>query len=484
MKVNNYPVILWFRQDLRISDNPALKAALSHNKPLVPVYIQDVRDSKWSNGRASEWWLLHSLRKLDAQLRAAGSRLIIRRGKPDAVLEQLTDELAARHLFYNRRYEPQGIKEQESVERALKLKGVVIESFNASLLFEPELIKTRKGEPFKVFTPFWEACLESPAPTSLLPTPKQIMRPKRWPVGEKIDQLQLEWDESDTMNLATHWSPGADMAMKMLNSFAARRVCNYETDRDRPDLAGTSRLSPYLHFGEISPRQIWNRIQKSISGKTSGKDMPGALAFLRQLGWREFAYHLLYHFPFTTDKPLRSKYVEFPWKHSNKSLAAWRDAQTGYPIVDAGMRELVQSGWMHNRVRMIAASFLIKHLLIPWQHGARWFWEKLVDADLANNTLGWQWVAGCGADAAPFFRIFNPMLQGTKFDPEGSYVRKWIPELNGLPDRWIHCPWQAPAKNLREAGVRLGRTYPSPIVNHLVARQKALRAYNEIRAKK
>jgi deoxyribodipyrimidine photo-lyase len=269
-----------------------------------------------------------------------------------------------------------------------------------------------------------------------------------------------------------------------LKRFAAYRVRGYETDRDRLDVDGTSRLSPHLHFGEISPHRAWHHIQKATSGRAGEPGATGARAYLRQLGWREFAHYLLYHFPFTADKPLRGEYLEFPWQHSGKLFTAWREAQTGYPIVDAGMRELAQTGWMHNRVRMIAASFLTKDLLIPWQRGARWFWDRLVDADLANNTLGWQWVAGCGADAAPFFRIFNPVSQGTKFDPEGLYVRRWIPELSELPNRWIHCPWRAPKDILRAAGVALGLTYPTPLVDHLAARQKALDAYNGIRATK
>jgi deoxyribodipyrimidine photo-lyase len=484
MTKNSPIAILWYRHDLRVEDNPALRAAVSQKKQVVPVYIFNDAQSKWAPGSAGAWWLSGSLLRLDERLHAAGSRLIIRSGNPASVLEKLTAEVRAEHLYYNRRYDPPGIREQLSVER--KLKHIAIESFNASLLFEPELIKNRSGEPFKVFTPFWKACLETTVPASPLPAPKRITPPGRWPASEPIGQPGLAADENekDARNWEAHWRPGADAAKKMLQSFTRDRVQNYKSDRDRPDIGGTSRLSPHLHFGEISARHIWSLIEKSSAGRSDSANKTGADAYLRQLVWREFAHYLLYHFPFTADKPLRSEFAAFPWKYSGKSFTAWRRARTGYPIVDAGMRELEQSGWMHNRVRMIAASFLVKDLLIPWQRGAGWFWERLVDADLANNTLGWQWVAGCGADAAPFFRIFNPILQGKKFDPQGAYIRRWIPELERVPNEWIHNPWDAPAGTLAKAGVVLDKTYPSPMVDHFAAREKALEAYNAIKSKK
>jgi deoxyribodipyrimidine photo-lyase len=479
--MNESPVIIWFRQDLRTADNPAFTTALTRKQIIIPLYIYSADDSKWSPGSGSRWWLQQTLHKLDISLRTLGSRLIVRLGEADSVLEQVANEVKAKRVFYNRRYDPQGIREQTTVEQNLIRKGIALESFNGSLLYEPELIKNRKGEPFKVFTPFWNACRESMAPATPLPAPKSLPSPASWPSSERI---RFDEDEMDTMNWKAHWAPGEDASKKLLRTFASKRVGNYKTDRDRPDIAGTSRLSPYLHFGEISPRQIWTRIQKFASGKDRVADKENASSYLRQLGWREFANYLLYHYPDTMDKPLRNKFANFPWKNNAKMFNAWREGRTGYPLVDAGMRELAQTGWMHNRVRMIAASFLVKHLLIPWQRGAEWFWDRLVDADAANNTLGWQWVAGCGADAAPFFRIFNPIIQGAKFDPQGLYVRKWIPELHKLPNRWIYCPWEAPSENLANAEVKLGRTYPYPIVDHGLARQRALKAYDEIRAKK
>jgi deoxyribodipyrimidine photo-lyase len=279
-------------------------------------------------------------------------------------------------------------------------------------------------------------------------------------------------------------SPGEKGAVAMLARFLDEGIAGYPENRDRPDLPGTSRLSPHLHFGEISSRQVWHAVTaRTVSDPSRGVER-GAQAFLRQLGWREFAHHLLHHFPETPEQPLREEFAAFPWRYDGKALSAWQRGETGYPIVDAGMRELLGTGWMHNRVRMIVASFLVKDLLLPWQEGAKWFLGTLFDADLANNTLGWQWVAGCGADAAPFFRVFNPMGQGRRYDPQGDYVRKWVPELADLPSKWIQCPWQAPEDVLSDAGVTLGKTYPRPMIDHAAARERALKAWRSLKKKR
>jgi deoxyribodipyrimidine photo-lyase len=324
-----------------------------------------------------------------------------------------------------------------------------------------------------VFTPFWRACRALPPPDTPRPAPGKISKPRTWPASIPLDDLELlptiGWDAG----LAAAWSPGEAGARQRLREFVAHGLTYYHEERNRPDHAGSSRLSPHLHFGEISPRQIRHAVARKRS--------TGAETFLTEIGWREFAQHVLYHFPHTADAPLRVPFRRFPWNSDRRALRAWQRGRTGYPIVDAGMRELWTTGWMHNRVRMIAGSFLTKDLLISWREGARWFWDTLVDADLASNTLGWQWVSGCGADAAPYFRIFNPVTQGEKFDPQGVYVRRWVPELARLPDRWIHRPWSAPVDVLGAAGVRLGRDYPRPMVDHDQARRAALAALETIR---
>jgi deoxyribodipyrimidine photo-lyase len=408
--------------------------------------------------------------------------LIIRSGDPTDVISEFIEKTGANSLYFNRRYDPEGIREQQKVRKHLASRGISVHEFNAALLFEPDLVKTHKGSPYRVFTPFWNACLALPAPSPPVPAPDFLAGPKRWPSCENLKQLYLQSDPHFSDHLKAHWTPGAESANRALERFLSEGVANYITERDRPDHAGTSSLSPHLRFGEISPRQVWHSVLNRQAREKSTGFADNALAFLRQLGWREFSHHLLYHFPTTPTEPLRSEFAKFPWRNEKKLFVKWKAGNTGYPIVDAGMRQLLSTGWMHNRARMIVASFLVKDLLIPWQLGAQWFWEQLVDADLANNTLGWQWVAGCGADAAPFFRIFNPRLQGEKFDPEGSYVRLWIPELKRLRDRWIHHPWEAPESVLREANVALGRSYPIPVVDHSTARKKALTAYEQLKS--
>jgi deoxyribodipyrimidine photo-lyase len=417
--------IVWFRRDLRLSDNLALLAAVSRGAPLIPVFIwAPEEEAPWQPGAASRWWLHQSLRALDASLRSLGSRLIIRHGPSVEALRDIAQETGAGCIYWNRLYEP-GMHENFACP------GVELKSFPGHLLYEPRSVLNAAGEPYRVFTAFWKACIRMGAPEKPLTAPTRITSPTIWPRSLGLDQLELEPKVDWPAGLRETWQPGEGGAAARVRAFA---VGEYGLERDRPDHTGTSRLSPFLHFGEVSARQVWQL---------------GHEPFQRQLIWREFAHHLLYHFPQTPLEPLRPEWKRFPWKANAQHFEAWTQGRTGYPLVDAGMRELWRTGWMHNRVRMVAASFLVKHLLIPWQEGARWFWDTLVDADLANNTLGWQWVAGCGADAAPYFRIFNPLTQAEKFDPRGDYVRRWAPDP--VP----------------------------PIVDHYRARSRALAALNE-----
>lgn len=472
--------LVWFREDLRIADHPALVAAIARGGPVIPVFIWSPEDEgRWPPGAASRWWLHFSLRALSSQLQRLGARLIIRSGNAREVLRNLVTETGASGVFWNRRYEPEAVQRDTQIKSTLKKLNVFAESYNGSLIYEPWEVKTKTGGPYQVFTPFSKACLAHSEPSQPLAAPTRLAPPSEWPETLSLDELKLlpkiPWD----VGFQKAWNPGAQGAESALSAFCLAGVRGYAVDRDRPDQSGTSRLSPALHFGELSPRQIWQTVSEALH------ERPGAPVegqpYLRQLLWREFAHHLLFHFPHTPAMPLRDEFSGFPWRSDAAGLHAWQKGMTGYPIVDAGMRELWATGWMHNRVRMIAASFLVKDLLIPWQAGADWFWDTLVDADLANNTLGWQWVAGCGADAAPYFRIFNPTTQGEKFDPQGVYVRRWIPELADLSTRWIHQPASAPSHELHAAGIKLGVTYPKPIVEHDLARTRALEALQQMR---
>jgi len=476
------PAILWLRHDLRLQDNPALHAACRHGGAVVPVFVwAPEEEGAWPPGSASRWWLHHSLTSLAAAFRAAGTELVIRKGAPSAELERVAKAASANAVYWNRRYEPACISRDRHVEEGLRKAGLQTEAFSAALLHEPCVIQNKAGRPFQVFTPFWKTCLVSAEPAKPLPAPRTLPAPAHRPTSLPLAALELEPKLGWTAGLSDAWCPGSAGAHIQLQRFLHDGLLTYADGRDRPGVVGTSRLSPHLHFGEISPRQIWQAVKRFAESKA----IPAAdwrhWQFITELGWREFAHHMLYHFPHTPEQPLRPEFARFPWRQNAAWLRAWQRGQTGYPLVDAGMRELWTTGWMHSRVRMVVASFLVKNLLLPWQEGARWFWDTLVDADLANNTLGWQWTAGCGADAAPFFRIFNPVSQGEKFDPEGNYIRRWVPELACLPSAWIHHPWQAPPAMLADAGVELGRTYPLPIVSHLVSRETALEAYQRIR---
>ena len=474
--------ILWLRLDFRMADNPALVAALKQGVPVIPLFVwSPEEENEWSPGGASNWWLHQTLSNFDAGVRELGSRLIIRRGGTMEALWSVIKESGAGAVFWNRRYEPAIIARDQRIKESLKADGITADSFNAALLHEPWTIQNKSGKPFQVFTPFWKYCLTKPDPEEPSPAPKTIPAPARFPKSLTIDELGLEPRINWADGFKKTWQPGEVGAQAALKQFLTDSFENYSDTRNRPDKSGTSRLSPHLHFGEISPRQIWHGLRAGAEKRAWPLQQWRGSQFLTELGWREFAHHLLFHFPHTPTEPLRADFKKFQWRKDAAWLETWQKGRTGYPIVDAGMRELWATGWMHNRVRMIVASFLVKDLLLSWQDGAQWFWDTLVDADLAQNTLGWQWTAGCGADAAPFFRVFNPTSQGEKFDPHGDYVRRWCPELSKLPDAWIHQPYNAPPEVLSAVGIRLGETYPEPVVSHAIAREVALEAFAKFR---
>jgi deoxyribodipyrimidine photo-lyase len=449
------PVIIWFRQDLRLADNAALRAAAATGAPLVCLYVlDDAAAGDWKMGGASRWWLHHSLTALDKSLKG---HLVLRLGDAAAVLQSLMRETGADRVFWNRCYEPFAVSRDTALKADL---GEAAQSFDGALLHEPWALKTQGGTPFRVFTPFWKAMrqmevdLPQPAPRNLRFHPVK---------SEKLGDWNLLPAKPDWAN-RFDWMLGEKSAQSALYDFLDE-VNGYARARDVPDQRGTSRLSPHLHWGEISPRQIWHAVRTHGHGA-------GSETFLKELGWRDFCAQLLFHNSDLSSQPLDKRFIKFPWRKGDKDFRAWTRGQTGIPIVDAGMRQLWQTGWMHNRVRMIVASLLIKHLGIHWRRGEEWFWDTLVDADLASNSANWQWVAGCGADAAPFFRIFNPVLQGKKFDPHGGYVRRFVPELKALPDRYIHSPWEAPQPP---------PNYPAPIVDLADGRSRALNAFKALK---
>jgi len=471
------PLIYWFRQDLRIHDNPTLSAAVKTDKPIIAVYILDQNPkNKWGIGSASRWWLHHSLNELSHSISELGGRLILRKGNAIEELNNIINETQADTLYFTRQYEPYASQLEKQVHDRFS-DQIEVKRFKGYLLHEPEDIRTGNDQPYKVFTPFYKSCLKTGSPSQPVNAPESLVAYKKKISSDFLNDWKLLPKQPNWAHqFNDYWLPGENGAHQHLSEFITHAGSKYSILRNRPDVTGTSRLSAHLHFGEISPRQVWTTI------KNYQHNIPDSgEAYLRQLIWRDFSYHLLVHWPDFPDKPFRPEFGKFPWKPNKKALQKWQHGQTGYPIVDAGMRELWKTGWMHNRVRMIVASFLIKDLLIPWQQGEKWFWDTLVDANLANNAAGWQWVAGCGADAAPYFRVFNPVLQGEKFDPQGDYVRTWIPELKSLPKKYIHSPWLAPDEVLSSAGISLGKDYPQPIVDHSKARDRALDAYQELK---
>lgn len=475
--------IVWFRRDLRLADNPALRAAVDGDyEAIVPVFIHapDELDG-WAEGGAQRVWLHESLTALSAELEARGSRLIVRAGASIETLETLIEESGATAVFWNRLYDPAIAERDRKVTEALgEHEGVNVENFQAHLLFEPWQISTKQDEPYKVFTPFWKRIKKEPRRS---PLPRPASLPAVWSrIGslevKDLDLLpQVRWDDG----IQERWQPGEKGAHRQLEAFLDEAAERYDNERDIPAIAGTSYLSPHLHFGEISPQQIMHRTDEWLDEHESPAPRKHIESFQSEIGWREFSHHVLFHFPDTPTEPLDPRFEDFPWAKDGNALQAWKAGRTGIPMVDAGMRELWATGYMHNRLRMTVASFLTKNLRVAWQHGERWFWDTLVDADLANNTLGWQWAAGCGADAAPFFRIFNPARQGERFDPKGKYVRRWVPELAELPDKHIHEPWKASASVLQAAGITLGETYPDPIVDLKASRREALDAFEQIK---
>ena len=474
------PALVWLRDDLRLDDQPAIAAAA--DRPALIVYVYDETSPGLRPlGGASRWWLANSLAALQGEIAARGGRLDILRGSAEAIVPELVKAAGASHAYWTRRYGGAEIGLDKRVKASLAADGVAAKSFNGQLLREPWEVRTDAGAAFKVFTAFWRrhrALGASPAPR---PAPERLVA-ARWPSDAppraKIADLGLTPVKPDwSGGLAETWRPGERGGQARLDRFVAEALGDYPDARDRPDGLHTSMLSPHLRFGEISPRRAAAAIDAARGGGVASR---AAEKFLAELGWREFSYSLLYEFPDLATRAWRAPFEEFPYLDDAEGFRAWTRGRTGYPLVDAGMRELWATGYMHNRVRMIAASFLIKHLLIDWRRGESWFWDTLCDADPANNAASWQWVAGSGADAAPYFRIFNPVLQGEKFDPEGAYVKRWIPELSRLASGHIHSPWLAPSDALAAAGVEIGRTYPAPIVDHAAARGRALATLAEI----
>lgn len=477
------PLIYWFRQDLRVSDLPGLAAAAATGRPVLACYILDDQSpGQWRLGAASRWWLHHSLASLAGAIEKAGGQLCLARGHPDTVLAHLAGSVNADLIFCSRQYEPWARQLEQDLFSELENKGVTLKRYGGSLLWEPETLMNQSGAPYKVFTPFWRKCRGLPVATESVAE----VRFGKWPAQGKYAENLSDWALRPTnpdwaVSWEERWQPGERGATELLDKFLRGPVMEYDQGRNYPARSATSRLSAHLHFGEISPARVFRAAQHA--GTADASVEKETEKFISELGWREFSHHLLFHFPTLPDQAFKAEFSGFPWLGSADQLRAWQQGKTGYPFVDAGMRELWQTGHMHNRVRMVAASFLCKHLLVDWRAGQRWFWDTLVDADLANNACGWQWVAGSGADAAPYFRIFNPSIQGQKFDKKGEYIRRWLPELEALPGRYLHEPWTAPADVLRDAGVKLGETYPFPIVDHKEARGAALAAYADIRSR-
>ncbi len=469
--------LVWFRNDLRLSDNPALTAAIESGARILPIYILDE-----ALGGAARWWLHHSLADLAASFDARGARLVLRRGDAMEIIPSLVEEHGVGSVYWNRVYDASGIERDTALKSALRETGIAVQSFNGSLLREPWELKTKAGTPYGVFTPFWKSSLALPEPSLPLLAPEYIEgiaevsgdHLEHWELRPQSPEWAVQWPQ--------FWSPGEGGARTRALHLLENGLAQYSEMRDRPDVEGTSRLSAHLRFGDVSPRQLWHWTLDQIR-RDDGRGESGGWAFLREIAWRDFNHNLLFHNPALATRNVKRQFDVFPWRcgaEADRDFAAWCQGQTGYPLVDAGMRELWQTGFMHNRVRMVTASFLVKHLRIDWRRGEAWFRDTLVDACPANNSANWQWVAGCGADAAPYFRIFNPIAQARKFDPDGVYIRRWVPEIGGLPTTYLAAPWEAPSLALTGAGITSGKTYPAPIVDHVEARNEALVAYRSL----
>ncbi|TCK31732.1 deoxyribodipyrimidine photo-lyase [Ancylobacter aquaticus] len=473
------PALVWFRDDLRLADNPALDAAQASGRPLVLIFLLDeASEDVRPLGGAARWWLGRSLAALAADIETKGGRLLLRRGRASEIIPGLASELRAEAVYWNRRYGAGEIAIDTAVKAALTARHVNAESFGGNLLHEPWTVQTQSGGPFRVFTPFYRRAMAQPVRTPVRAQAAWRFAPA--PAGERLEDWALEPTAPDWAGgLREAWTPGEARARAALGTFLDEGIHGYGEGRDRPDRPSTSRLSPFLRFGEISPHQA---LAAARHAEADGSAPPRDVAkFVSEVYWREFSYHLLFHFPDIGRTNFNGRFDAFEWANDEGLMRAWRRGLTGYPLVDAGMRQLWQTGWMHNRIRMVAASFLIKHCLTDWRRGEEWFWDTLVDADPANNPASWQWVAGSGADAAPYFRVFNPVAQGEKFDPEGAYVRQFVPELAALPSDIVHRPWEAAPTVLRRAGVVLGETYPRPVVDHAQARQRALDRFQRLR---
>lgn len=479
------PAIVWFRRDLRLSDNPALHAAIQTGKPLLLLYIlEETNGNARAPGAASRWWLDKSLASLSSKIAALGGALVLRAGKVSQILNDLITETGADAVYWNRRYSQPDQDNDKALKSKLKSDGVDVQSFNGSLLTEPWTQTTGSGGYYKVFTPYWRSVRQSYEPPEAHPRPEKLNCLKV--ASETLADWGLHPEAPDwSTGFDPVWTPGEDGAVDRLDSFLSDGLTNYQNGRNRPDLAtGTSGLSPHLAHGEISPAQIWRSVRQAMQDGRRSINESSAWTFLSEIGWREFSYVLLFHNPDLATENYNKSFQHMPWRQSQSDYARWCHGQTGYPMVDAGMRQLWQTGWMHNRVRMITASFLTKHLLLPWQLGEKWFWDTLVDADPAANAASWQWTAGSGADAAPYFRVFNPITQGPKFDETGDYARQYCPELVDLPLKYLHQPWEAPEDVLEKAGVKLGTTYPKPMIAHKKGRERALAAYDELKKKR
>ena len=472
------PVIVWFRRDLRLADHAALHAATASGRPVLPLFVLEDDPPVRTPGGAGRWWLDKSLKALAASLEARSCRLVLRRGEAGAVLDALVEETGAAAVLWSRSYEPPLDARDGEIAERLKGKGVEARACEGKLLLDPVSVRTKTGGPYGVFTPFWRAASSLVGHGPPLRAPKAMRAPKHWPSSDALTDWKLHPSRPDWSAGFDVWKPGEEGAKAHLHDLLVSKLKTYPHDRDRPALDGSSRLSSHLAWGEISPRQVWCGVQARLAAHGLEHQTE---KFLTELGWREFDYGLLAQQPELHEHPFRHSLDGLKWRVSGTDLEAWRRGRTGYPIVDAGMRQLWTLGWMHNRVRLITSSFLVKHLLIDWREGERWFWDCLVDGDPANNPANWQWTAGTGADAQPFFRIFAPVTQGEKFDPAGDYVRQWVPELAKADRRWIHAPWTASPEDLAQAGVTLGEDYPKPVVDHAEARVRALSALKAAR---